>query len=406
MLYTSQSGVSKQIKDLEDELGVDIFIRRGKRLTGLTEPGKAVHQLIERMLLDAENLRRVARQFADQDSGHLVVATTHTQARYALPKVIRQFTTVFPKVHLALRQGSPQQIAQMIINGEADIGISTEALDRFPDIVTFPCYSWHHVVVVPKDHPLVGRPNLTLGGDRGVSDHYLRSGFHGRSHIDQAFAKAGALPDVVLTAIDADVIKTYVELWHGDRAWVAAMAYDPKRDTELVALDTEHLFEASTTRLGLRKGHVPACLRVPADRNVCAAVERSGNRRAAARNHVTSPGVPHRVFARCFAALRARCMSLTLASMKRSTSSAISIPAAASDGLPRIAVLATGGTIAGAAPDAANTSSYQAGVVGVDALLAAVPGRCPPPRGFTGSRLPPSTARTWSCRSGPRSRNG
>jgi LysR family cys regulon transcriptional activator len=243
VLYTSQSGVSKQIKDLEDELGVDIFIRRGKRLTGLTEPGKAVHQLIERMLLDAENLRRVARQYADQDSGHLVVATTHTQARYALPKVIRQFTEVFPKVHLALRQGSPQQIAQMIINGEADIGISTEALDRFPDIVTFPCYSWHHVVVVPKDHPLVGRQNLTLDE---IAEFPIVT-------YDQDFTKAGALPDVVLTAIDADVIKTYVELGMGIGV-VAAMAYDPKRDTELVALDTQHLFEASTTRVGLRKG--------------------------------------------------------------------------------------------------------------------------------------------------------
>src|SRR6202048_2288241 len=149
VLYASQSGVSKQIKDLEDELGVDIFVRRGKRLTGLTEPGKAMNRLIERMLLDAENLRRVARQYADEDTGHLVVATTHTQARYALPKVIRQFTEVFPKVHLALRQGNPRQIAQMLVEGEADIAISTEGLDRYADIVTFPCYSWHHTVVVP-----------------------------------------------------------------------------------------------------------------------------------------------------------------------------------------------------------------------------------------------------------------
>lgn len=252
-LYTSQSGVSKQIKDLEDELGVDIFVRRGKRLTELTEPGKAVHRLIERMLLDAENLRRVARQYADEDTGHLVVATTHTQARYALPKVIRQFTEVFPKVHLALRQGSPRQIAQMIIDGEADIAISTEALDRFADIVTFPCYSWHHVVVVPKQHPLVGRTNLTL---EEVAEYpivtYDRD-FTGRSHIDEAFANAGVLPDVVLTAIDSDVIKTYVELGMGVGV-VAAMAYDAKRDTELVALDTQHLFGASTTRVGLRKG--------------------------------------------------------------------------------------------------------------------------------------------------------
>jgi len=253
VLYTSQSGVSKQIKDLEDELGVDIFIRRGKRLTGLTEPGKAVHQLIERMLLDSENLRRVARQFADQDSGHLVVATTHTQARYALPKVVHQFREVFPKVHLALRQGNPQQIAQMIINGEADIGISTEALDRFADIVTFPCYSWHHVVVVPKSHPLVGREDLTLEDVAEYPVITYDQDFTGRSHVDQAFAKVGVVPDVVLTAIDADVIKTYVELGMGVGI-VAAMAYDPKRDSELVALDTEHLFDASTTRVGLRKG--------------------------------------------------------------------------------------------------------------------------------------------------------
>lgn len=253
VLYTSQSGVSKQIKDLEDELGVDIFIRRGKRLTGLTEPGKAVHQLIERMLLDAENLRRVARQFAEEDSGHLVVATTHTQARYALPKVVHEFRQVFPNVRLAMRQGSPLQIAQSIINGEADIGISTEALDRYPDIVTFPCYSWHHVVVVPKAHPLVGRKNLTLEEIAEYPVVTYDQDFTGRSHIDQAFAKAGAIPDVVLTAIDADVIKTYVELGMGVGV-VAAMAYDPARDTELVALDTQHLFEASTTRIGLRKG--------------------------------------------------------------------------------------------------------------------------------------------------------
>ena len=203
-----------------------------------------MHQLIERMLLDAENMRRVARQFADEETGHLVVATTHTQARYALPKVMRQFTEVFPKVHLALRQGSPQQIAQMIINGEADIGISTEALDRFSDIVTFPCYSWHHIVVVPKDHPLVGPHTVTLEEVAEYPIVTYDQDFTGRSHIDQAFAKAGALPDVVLTAIDADVIKTYVELGMGIGI-VAAMAYDAKRDTELVALDTQHLFEAA-----------------------------------------------------------------------------------------------------------------------------------------------------------------
>jgi LysR family transcriptional regulator, cys regulon transcriptional activator len=254
-LYASQSGVSKQIKDLEDELGVDIFVRRGKRLTGLTEPGKAIHRLIERMLLDAENLRRVARQYADEDTGHLVVATTHTQARYALPDVIRQFKEVFPKVHLALRQGSPRQIAQMLVEGEADIAISTEGLDRYSDIVTFPCYSWHHVIVVPKAHPLVRLAKVTLEDVAEYPIITYERDITGRSNIDEAFEKTGRLPDVVLTAIDADVIKTYVELGMGVGV-VAAMAYDPRRDTELVALDSQHLFEASTTRVGLRKGAI------------------------------------------------------------------------------------------------------------------------------------------------------
>ena len=252
-LFTSQSGVSKQIKDLEDELGVDIFVRRGKRLTDLTEPGKAVHQLIERMLLDAENMRRIARQFASEDTGHLVVATTHTQARYALPKVVREFTREYPKVQLALRQGNPRQIAQMLIDGEADIAISTEALDRFADIVTFPCYSWHHVVVVPKDHPLVGRAQVSLEDVAEFPIITYDRDFTGRSHIDESFAKAGTLPDVVLAAIVADVIRTYVELGMGVGI-VAAMAHDAKRDSELVALDLQHLFEGSTRRVGLRKG--------------------------------------------------------------------------------------------------------------------------------------------------------
>jgi LysR family transcriptional regulator, cys regulon transcriptional activator len=255
VLFASQSGVSKQIKDLEDELGVDIFVRRGKRLTGLTEPGKAVHRLIERMLLDAENLRRVARQYADEDTGHLVVATTHTQARYALPPVIRQFKEAFPKVHLALRQGSPRQIGQMLVDGEADIAIATEGLDSYADILTFPCYTWHHVIVVPKDHPLAARTNVTLEEVADFPIITYERDITGRSHIDEAFEKTGQLPDVVLTAIDADVIKTYVELGMGVGI-VAAMAYDPKRDTGLVALDSQHLFEASTTRVGVRKGAI------------------------------------------------------------------------------------------------------------------------------------------------------
>jgi len=253
VLYTSQSGVSKQIKDLEDELGVDIFVRRGKRLTGLTEPGKAVHQLIERMLLDAENLRRVARQYAEQDTGPLVLATTHTQARYSLPSVIHRFTNVYPKVNLALRQGSPPQIAQMVLTGEADIAIATEGLDGYSDIVTFPGYTWRHTVVVPTGHPLTSKRSVSLEAVAEYPIITYDQDFTGRSHIDRAFAKAGVLADVVLTAIDADVIKTYVELGMGVGI-VAAMAYDATRDTGLVELDTQHLFESSTTRVGLRKG--------------------------------------------------------------------------------------------------------------------------------------------------------
>ena len=196
--------------------------------------------------------------------------------------MIREFTAQFPKVHLALRQGNPQQIARMIIDGEADIGISTEALDSFPDIVTFPCYSWHHVVVVPKGHPLVAKANVTL---EEIADYPVITydhDFTGRSHVDKAFADAGVVPDVILSAIDADVIKTYVELGMGVGI-VAAMAFDETRDSSLVALDSQHLFEPSTTRVGLRRGGFHAKLCLPADRDVCAAPHRTRNRRSVAR---------------------------------------------------------------------------------------------------------------------------
>lgn len=253
VLHTSQSGVSKQIKDLEDELGIDIFVRRGKRLTGLTDPGGGVLQLIERILLDTENLRRAASHYSSQEQGRLVLATTHTQARYALPKVIEQFRKSFPKVNLALRQGSPTQVAEMVLNGEADIGIATEALNRYPDITTFLSYSWHHVVAVPRDHPLASVQNLTLEEITAYPLITYDKEFSGRSHIDAAFDKAGLVPDIVLTAMDADVIKTYVEVGLGVGI-LAAMAIDPARDLELVALDTHGMFEPNTTRIGVRNG--------------------------------------------------------------------------------------------------------------------------------------------------------
>ncbi|MGI4812434.1 MAG: CysB family HTH-type transcriptional regulator [Janthinobacterium lividum] len=253
VLYTSQSGVSKQIKDLEDELGVDIFVRRGKRLTGFTEPGKNVLQLIERILLDTENLRRAASHYSSQEQGRLVLATTHTQARYALPPVIEKFRETFPKVALALRQGSPTQIAQMVLSGEADIGITTEAIDRYPDIATFPYYTWQHVVAVPHSHPLAQKADLTLEDIAAYPIITYDHEFSGRPHIDAAFEKAGLSPDIVLTAIDADVIKTYVQVGLGVGI-LAAMAIDPRKDSDLVILKTDGFFASNTTRIGLRKG--------------------------------------------------------------------------------------------------------------------------------------------------------
>lgn len=252
-LYTSQPGVSKHIKDLEDELGVEIFERRGKRLLRLTGPGQELAGVVERILLDIQNLRRIADQFANRESGHFVVATTHTQARYALPRVIKWFKEDYPKVHLTLHQGSPREIAEMLAAGEADVGIATEGLDGNDDLAAFPCYSWRHAVIVPQGHPLQSLEKLTLEaiGDYPIITYH--AGFTGRSHIDQAFAQAGIVPDVVLSAIDADVIKTYVSLGLGV-GLVASMAFDPEQDRGLALLEAEDLFPLNTTKLAVRKG--------------------------------------------------------------------------------------------------------------------------------------------------------
>lgn len=252
-LYATQPGVSRAIKELEDELGVEVFVRRGKRLVGLTEPGRTLIDVVDRMLTDAQNLRNIAERFSTDESGSLVLATTHTQARYALPPVIKQFKARYPRVHLGLHQGSPQQIAEMVSKGQADIGISTEALNTFPDLVTFPCYTWHHAVIVPVGHQLAMAQPLTL---EAIAEHPVITydqAFTGRSHIDAAFAKAGLAPDIVLTAIDADVIKTYVEVGLGVGI-VASMAFDAARDQALELLAAGALFEPNTTRLGVRRG--------------------------------------------------------------------------------------------------------------------------------------------------------
>jgi len=253
VLYTSQPGVSKHIKDIEDELGIEIFIRKGKRLLGLTDPGKELLSVVEQILLDTQNLRRIADQFASRETGHFVVATTHTQARYALPKIIKWFKTDYPKVHLALHQGGPREIADMLVAGQADIGIATEGLELVPELVTFPFYNWHHALIVPHGHPLLTLPKVTL---EALSEYPIityHEGFTGRAHIDKAFAEAGIVPDVVLSAIDADVIKTYVELDLGVGI-VASMAYDADKDRNLRLIEVPDLFPENTTRLAVRRG--------------------------------------------------------------------------------------------------------------------------------------------------------
>ena len=253
VLYTSQPGVSKHIKDIEDELGIEIFIRKGKRLLGLTDPGKELLSVVEQILLDTQNLRRIADQFASRETGHFVVATTHTQARYALPKIIKWFKTDYPKVHLALHQGGPSEIADMLVAGEADVGIATEGLEQVPELVTFPFYNWHHALIVPHGHPLLALPKVTL---EALSEYPIityHEGFTGRAHIDKAFAEAGIVPDVVLSAIDADVIKTYVELDLGVGI-VASMAYDADKDRNLRLIEVPDLFPENTTRLAVRRG--------------------------------------------------------------------------------------------------------------------------------------------------------
>ena len=253
-LFTSQSGVSKHIKDLEDELGVELFVRRGKRFLGLTEPGKELIKIVQRMLLDANNIRHLAAQFSHSDQGQLCVATTHTQARYALPPIVGRFKAAFPKVHLVLHQASPAEIVAMLRSGEADMGIATEALADVAELATFPFYDWCHAVIVPELHPLLAATPLTL---EAIAEHPIityHDGFTGRTRIDAIFTQAGLALDIVISALDADVIKTYVELGLGIGI-IAAMAYNPSRDTGLRLLDSAHLFENNTTWIAVRKGH-------------------------------------------------------------------------------------------------------------------------------------------------------
>ena len=252
-LFTSQPGISKQIRQLEDELGLQVFVRQGKRLAALTPAGEVVVATARRALRELTNLKRVADEFRAEDAGTLSIATTHTQARYVLPKVLSQFATRYPRVKLVLHQGNPGQVAEQTAAGAVDLGIATEALSDYPELATLPCYRWNRSIIVPKGHPLTREKPLTLDA---LARHPIITydfAFTGRSAINMAFAAKGLECNVVLTALDADVIKTYVDLGMGVGI-IAQMAFDPAKDVAFESLDASHLFAASTTRLALRRG--------------------------------------------------------------------------------------------------------------------------------------------------------
>jgi LysR family cys regulon transcriptional activator len=251
-LFTSQPAISKQIKLLEEELGIQIFLRNGRRIAAITEPGKGLLAIAQRILLDAENFKQFAREFHSKDTGHLTIATTHTQARYALPPVVKQFIERYPKVKLGLHQGSPTQIAEQVLHGDADLCIATESLSLYDGLVTLPCYEWNHCVIVPPRHPLLKEKQLTLAALAQYPIITYDFAFSGRGKINEAFEKAGLTPDIALTAIDADVIKTYVELGLGIGI-LAEIAFIPERDRHLRMIKAAHLFKPSTTRIAIRK---------------------------------------------------------------------------------------------------------------------------------------------------------
>jgi len=252
-LYTSQPGISKQIRLLEDELGVEIFSRSGKHLTQITPAGESILKTAGEIMRKVESIKSVAQEFCDERKGSLALATTHTQCRYVLPEVIQGFIEKFPDVALHMHQGTPTQISELAADGTADFAIATEAMELYSDLVMLPCYKWNRSILVPKNHPLaqVSRPTLEELSSYSLVTYTF--GFTGRSKLDEAFTAKGLVPKVVFTAADADVIKTYVRLGLGVGI-VASMAYDPAVDSDLVAIDASHLFEASVTKIGFRKG--------------------------------------------------------------------------------------------------------------------------------------------------------
>lgn len=252
-LYTSQPGISKQIRLLEDELGVEIFARSGKHLTRVTPAGEAILDIAGDILRKVDSVKQVAQEYSNEKKGSLSIATTHTQARYALPPVIKAFIAKYPDVSLHMHQGTPMQISELAADGTVDFAIATEALELFSDLIMMPCYKWNRAIIVPKNHPLAKLPQLTLEDVARYPIVTYVFGFTGRSKLDEAFFSRGLAPKVVFTAADADVIKTYVRLGLGIGI-VASMSYDPEVDTDLVALDASHLFKPSITKIGFRRG--------------------------------------------------------------------------------------------------------------------------------------------------------
>lgn len=251
-LFTSQPGVSKQIRQLETELGIDIFERHGKRLTAITEPGRAVLTIAERVLRDLDDLQQVGGEYANEKSGSLSIATTHTQARYVLPQVVRNFMRRYPEVRLSLHQGNPQQVCEMVLDGTADLAIATEAIADYDELVMLPCYQWNRCVIATPRHPILQAQPLTLEEIARYPLITYHDAFTGRGLMNKAFLGRGLKPNVVLTAIDSDVIKKYVEMDLGIGI-LARMAFNAEEDRRLGMIDAAHLFESSTTRIGLRK---------------------------------------------------------------------------------------------------------------------------------------------------------
>jgi LysR family cys regulon transcriptional activator len=253
-LFTSQPGISKAILELEAELGIDIFARHGKRLRRVTEPGVQVLKAIEVIMREVGNLKRIGEEYSQQDAGTLSIATTHSQARYFLPGPVAQLRKRFPKVNISLHQGSPDQVARMVIDEVADIGLATEALSGYDELVTLPCYEWHHAVVMPASHPLAQVERISLEDLAVLPLVSYHPSFSGRSRVDAAFATRSLKPDIVLEAIDADVIKTYVRIGLGVGIVSELAVRDDPPGGDLVSRPVGHLFGQNVTRIAFKRG--------------------------------------------------------------------------------------------------------------------------------------------------------